>query len=91
MLGEALVLFACVHNTGCQDTSGVYFQQNPDVKQAVEVKSDQIKQIVGPDVVNYAGPLLFVVSGGSGVLKLTGNSSVQISKNNVNFTIRWGF
>ena len=81
MLAEALVIFACVNNTGCSDTSNLYFGQNPEVKTMIDQKLTQARDFVGPKVVDVVGPLLFLAAGGVGVIKLNEDFSVNGNKN----------
>ncbi len=80
MLPEALVIFACVKNTGCSETSSLYFSQNPEVKREIDLKAEHLRNYVGPSVVDTIGPMLFVVAGGTGTVKINKYFSFQFNK-----------
>lgn len=88
MLAEALVLFACVNNTGCSDTSNLYFGQNPQVKRLIDQDLSQAREFVGPKVVDVIGPFLFLAAGGVGVIKL--NQSFSVNGNKTGATLIFG-
>lgn len=88
MLPEVLVIFACVNSTGCSETSSLYFQQNPDVKKKIDAKSEQVREYIGPSIVDTVGPLLFVAGGGTGTIKLNKYFSLQLKKDSGIVTFR---
>lgn len=79
MLSEALVIFACIHSTGCQETSSQYFLEHPEVKQMVKKQENNIKELFGPYIIETLGPALYVATGGTGTIKLHRNWSLQLS------------
>lgn len=89
MLAEALVLFSCLNNTGCSDTSNLYFGQNPEVRQMIDKNLSQARDFVGPKVVDTVGPFLFLAAGGVGVIKL--NKSFSVNGNRTGATLIFGF
>jgi len=80
MLPEMLVIFACVNNTGCSETSSLYFSQNPQVKKQIDFDTEQVREYIGPKVVDVVGPLLFFSAGGTGTIKLNKYFSLQLKK-----------
>lgn len=80
MLAEALVIFACVNNTGCSDTSNLYFGQNPQVKSIIDKDAKEARDFIGPKTVDIIGPFLFLAAGGNGVIKIDKNFSVNANK-----------
>jgi hypothetical protein len=91
MLAEALVLFSCVNNTGCTQASNLYLDQNPQIKQAIDFNAERIKSFIGPKVANNLGPILFVATGGTGVIKIIGPLSFQATKTSTGVHPKWGF
>ena len=96
MLPEALVIFSCIGNftsidgqSSCQNSSALYFSENPDFKQSIDKKAESVRQYVGPTVVDIAGPVLFVVAGGSGTVKINKYFSLQVKKDGGMLTFRW--
>jgi len=80
VLPEALVIFACINNTGCTETSNQYFIYRPDVKRYIDHTGETARQFIGPKIVDTVGPALFVVAGGRGTIKLSQYWSLQFSK-----------
>lgn len=80
MLAEALVIFACVNNSGCSDTSNLYFGQNPQIKSIIDMDAKEIRQFIGPKIVDVFGPFLFLAAGGNGVIKFNENFSLNANK-----------
>jgi hypothetical protein len=80
MLAEALVIFACVNNTGCPDTSNLYFSQNPQIKSMIDKDAMELRQFVGPKIVDIVGQFLFLAAGGNGVIRLDKNLSLNANK-----------
>ncbi len=80
MLPEALVIFACVNNTGCTESTGIYFSQHPEVKKTIEDKAENARQIIGPRIIDSVGPFIYVVAGGTGTIHIDKYFSLQIRK-----------
>lgn len=80
MIAEALVIFACVNSSGCQETSSLYFSQHPDVREMIEKKAMKAKDLIGPKFVDTVGPFLFVAAGGTGVVKFDKYFSMSLKK-----------
>lgn len=89
MIAEALVIFACVNNTGCTETSNQYFRQNPDLKQIIDKDTQELKDYIGPKFVDNVGPFLFIAAGGSGTIKLNKYFSLQASQSSATLSFRW--
>lgn len=79
MLPEALVIFACLNSTGCQETSSHYYNTNPAFREVVEQNEKKVEKFVGPAVLQTVGPLLYAAAGGTGTVRLDKNFSLQIS------------
>lgn len=79
-LEEALVIFACMNGTGCTETSNQYFVVHPEVKQYIDREGQDLRKLFGPNLVDTAGPMLFVIAGGTGTIKLTKYFSLQANK-----------
>lgn len=91
MLPEALVIFACINNAGCTETSNQYFVYRPDVKQYIDHTGERARQFIGPKIVDTFGPMLFVVAGGRGTIRLSQYWSLQFSKQDGIISFRMDF
>ena len=91
MLAEALVLFACVNNTGCTETSNQYFVAYPEMKKYFDHTAETARQYVGPQIVDNVGPVLFVVAGGKGTVKLSHYWSLQFGRDQGILSFRMDF
>lgn len=80
MLPEALVIFACLSGSGCTETSGLYFSQNPEVKRMVDEDAQEVERVIGPKFVDTVGPFLFLAAGGNGMFKIDKNFSVNVNR-----------
>jgi hypothetical protein len=88
VLPEALVLFSCYHSYGCPQTSSLYFSQNPEVKKYIDRQEQKIEVFAGPILVDFVGPALYVVAGGTGTVKINKYFSLQINKQGGTLTFR---
>lgn len=79
MLPEALVIFACVNSTGCSQTSSHYFNTHPDVRESIKKHERIVQEFIGPYVIQTAGPLIYVVAGGTGTVRLNKYFNLQLS------------
>lgn len=79
MLPEALVIFACVNSSGCSETSSHYFNTHPEVREIVKRNERIVEKFIGPYVIQTAGPLLYVVAGGTGTVRLSKYFNLQLS------------
>lgn len=89
MLAEALVIFACVNNSGCTETSNLYFSQNPGTKHYLEVEGEEARQFLGPRLVDDMGPILFFIGGGTSTIRLSDHLSLQGSTSNAILSWNW--
>lgn len=89
MLSEVLVIFACVNSTGCNETSDLYFFQNPEIKKQIDKEGRIIRNYVGPGLVDTIGPALFVVGGGTGVVHIRKQLDLQIRRDSAMLTFNW--
>lgn len=79
-MGEMLVLFACLNNTGCTETSSLYYEQNPDLKELVYKYEDKVKAAAGPLVVQYVAPLTWVATGHDATARLSTHFFITCKK-----------
>jgi hypothetical protein len=91
MLPEALVLFACFNSTGCTETSNEYFRRNPDIKHKIDKTAENVRQYVGPSIVDTVGPFLFVAAGGTGVIHLHEHFNLQMKKDSATLIFSWSY
>jgi hypothetical protein len=88
---EILVIFACLNSTGCTETSGLYFNTHPEVREIAHRGERLAKKYVGPFVIESVGPFIMVAAGGSGTIRLNKYFSLQGNKNNATLGFRWEF
>jgi hypothetical protein len=91
VLPEAIVIFACINSTGCSETSNLYFQQNPDIKRQVDKDAENIREYIGPRVVDNFGPILFIFAGGTGTIHIHDHIDLRINKTSGIFSFNWVF
>lgn len=80
LLEEALVIFACLNSSGCSETSNQYFALHPEVKRTIEKKGQDVRRMIGPQIVDSTGPMVFFIAGGTGVIHLTRRLNLQMNK-----------
>ena len=76
---EFLVIFACLGNHGCTETSKTYYGYHPELREVVEYNERRVRNYLGPFIIDNVGPVVFMAAGGTGSFKLTENISLQIS------------
>lgn len=91
MFGEALIIFACVNNSGCSEASDQYFREHPEIRKNIDREARYIKNYIGPKLVDTVGPVLFVGVGGTGVVHLHRNVSLQMSKQGGSLILSWSY
>lgn len=91
MLQEAVVILACVTSKGCSQTSGHYFNLNPDTKKIIKRQEKKIKEYIGPDLPTVVGPGLFLAVGGTGTIRLNRYFSIQTGPKKTILTYRIEF
>lgn len=79
MLPELLVVLACSNSVGCAETSSVYFNRYPEMREIVTNNEKKIEKMVGPVIIQVMGPVIYAASGGTGTLRLNKTLSVQIN------------
>lgn len=91
LIEEALVIFACLNNYGCTETSNRYFEIHPEVKVYVDRKAKQAREYIGPNLVDTLGPALFVVGGGTGIIHVHEHINLQLNKQSGTLVFNWSF
>lgn len=84
-----LVILACTTGKGCPQTSSLYFSQNPQIKKDFDKDAANIREYVGPSIVDTVGPALFVVAGGTGTVKINKYFSLQFKRDTGMVTFRY--
>lgn len=79
MLSEALVIFACINSTGCQETSTHYYNTHPDFRELIEKDEKKLEKLIGPMVITTVGPIIYAAAGGTGTIQLNKYFSLQLS------------
>lgn len=79
MLPEALVIFACLNSTGCQETSTHYYNTHPEFREIVERNEKKVEKFVGPKIIAIFGPMIYVAAGGTGTVRLDKYLSLQLN------------
>lgn len=80
MLPEALVIFACLNGTGCQETSSHYYNSSPTLQQSVQNGETKVTKYVSPVLIQTVGPAAFIAFGGTGNVRLDRHFSLQLNK-----------
>ncbi len=81
MLQEAVVILACVTSKGCSQTSGHYFNTNPESKKIMKKHEKKIRDYIGhEEALLVIGPTLFFAAGGTGTIRLAKNWNLQLNK-----------
>jgi hypothetical protein len=80
VIAEGLVIFSCLNHAGCSETSSHYYALHPEIREIVDFNEKRIKRYVGPVVIETAGPVLFVIAGGTGTIKLNRYFSLQFDR-----------
>jgi hypothetical protein len=70
-MAELLVLFACLNNTGCSETSSQYYSQHPEFQEFVKTQENNIKQAVGPIITQYGFPIMYAAAGKEATIRLS--------------------
>lgn len=70
-MGELLVIFACLNNTGCSETSSQYYSQNPTFQEFVRREETRIKEVLGPTVIQYYAPIIGLALGREATARLS--------------------
>lgn len=77
MMAEALLLFACLNNTGCAETAAQYRVYNPAPFMTAEKYTEDLgRQFMA----SYWGPVLAYGLGREGTVKLHRNVGLTISQ-----------
>lgn len=93
MIQELLMSFACIHNTGCSQTSTLYYTTHPEITGIIQKNEDKAAKIVGapPQVVIYTTPALIYIVGGQASFKLNQYFSLQIKRSTNIVSFRYNF
>lgn len=79
MLPEALVIFSCLKSVGCTETSSHYYNTHPEIREMINKNEQKIEKFVGPTAIQAAGPVLYVLIGGTQTVRLTKSFSLQLN------------
>lgn len=79
MLPEFIVIFSCLKSIGCSESSAHYFWSNPIAKYRIKETSKEVENFIGPSIVRGVGPILYVLSNGTGTISIDRHFSAQIS------------
>lgn len=77
MIQELLVLMACIQNQGCNQTTNLYFKNNPSVEQMVKHKEKLAMNYLAPTVIEVA-PYVLITATGKGSFRLNKSFNLQI-------------
>lgn len=70
-MAELLVLFACINNAGCSETSSQYYVQNPEFREIVTRNETRVREALGPIITQYAAPLAWAAAGKEATTRLS--------------------
>ena len=90
MIQELMVALSCLSNHGCSETIHVYYAYNPIVERMVVNDTKRVSKYVGHDVAILA-PIVFIMAGGSGSVRLTTYFSLDVSRNDKLFSFKYDF
>ncbi len=66
MIQELLVLIACTQNQGCNQTTNIYYKNNPAIEQVIKRKEKIAMSYLAPSIIEVAPyALIMVTSKGS--------------------------
>ena len=88
---EFLVVISCLNAKGCNETSNAYYESHPQLKEMIQTNEKKVREFVGPVIVETAGPVFFVIAGGSGNIKLYKDLSLKFDKNSQGLLYSVGF
>lgn len=77
---EMLVIFACMNNHGCSETSSTYYHFHPELREVVEYSERKIRSYVNPFIMDNVAPFAFAAAGGTGSVKISANFRLEIRK-----------
>jgi hypothetical protein len=75
---EALVALACLSGKGCSNTTTLYYNQHPALKQFAAKKEQEIKQYVPDFVISFCLPIAAVAVGQKSLIKISKNVSLEM-------------
>jgi hypothetical protein len=82
MLQETIVIFSCLYNVGCNDTSSYYANYNPDTKKQFELIESRINNKLNKKFKNNIIPVLLVLKNRQINININSNMILNISSNN---------
>lgn len=77
---ELLVLTACLYQKGCTDTASVYYASKPELQQMVFKVENRAKAMAGPLLFNYVAPVILMVAGANGAIKISSHVNLEFSR-----------
>jgi hypothetical protein len=77
---EILVIFACLSSKGCTETSNLYYNTHPEIRQILKNSEDELKRRSNPFFISYVGPAIVAVAGGTGTVKINKHFNLQLNK-----------
>ena len=75
-----LVLFACINQTGCNESYSTYYHNKPSIQELVQNTESKLKNYTNPLVFEYAAPTAFALAGRDVNFKLNRNFSFRYNK-----------
>lgn len=91
LVEELIVIFACLNNVGCTETSNQYFTVHPEVKTYIDREAKQAREYIGPKLVDTVGPVLFVIGGGTGIIHVQEHINLQMTRDSGKLVFSWSF
>lgn len=77
---EALVLFACLNQTGCTETYSAYYHSNPLFRETITYSEAKMKKELGSTVGNTVFPFIYFFAGRP--LRARVNKEIEIKLEN---------
>lgn len=92
MVLEALVIFSCVNNTGCSQTSDLYYKHNPQVYEEIKIHERRAVKFIGPNVIRFVGPLIHIIStNGTGTVNVYPGLNIELNKQKLGINYTYDF
>ena len=91
MIIESLVLYSCIANKGCSESSTTYYATHPSLREYVEKNEKDMRKIFNPYVVEYVVPFVALSTNANYAVRITSNVSMNLNKDKIiiNFKREW--
>ena len=92
MLQETIVVFSCLYNIGCNDTSSYYSNYNPDTTKQIELIESKINNKLNKNFRNNIIPILLVLKNKQINVNINKNTTLNLNNNgNLSLVLTIGY